>query len=116
MYSRDKIVLFSGFILVVMGILTTFFWAVEGGIVALLLISLLVLILLVLQRRQLAKLQQRTLRLQQSNNSLTRSIAAPDQIESVSTKKILGLLQAQQISMEVLDDKVEEIAHERPTQ
>lgn len=116
MHLRDKVFTLAGLLIGVSGILATIFWSMEAGIVALLTLSLLNLVLVMLQRKQMAKMQQRTLsilRIQQSEKSVGE--VAPlnaSQMNSlqnlpVYTKKIIGLLQAQQISMDVLNQKVE---------
>lgn len=114
MNSRDLIFLVMGVLAGLAGIVTTVVWSVEAGIIALLAMSVIFLVLLILQRRQIAKLQQRMLSVlnhQQKAKAVTEKNQpiAPKRPESIAipTKKIVGLLQAQQVSMEMLNAKLE---------
>lgn len=110
MYSRDKIILGFGVVVTLLGIAATLSWSVMIGVIAVLVMSLLVLSVLLLQRMQLAKVQQRTLSILQADKETRQSITSVERSGSVATKKIIGLLQAQQISMEILNDKIEDVA------
>lgn len=115
MKTRDLVIVSTGAILTFLGIFLTFAWGLAGGISALLLTSLLILILLVLERRQVAKLQERVLTILRStttrqvtsaegkNSGVATDSWMSDSFDEVTIKKILGLLQAQQMSMEALD-------------
>lgn len=107
MYFRDKIFLAASFVLVLLGSLGSFFWRVEAGIVALLLVSILILVFLTLLRRQVSKVQQRTLALLHVRSAVDKLSTDLRDAESISTKKIIGLLHAQQMSMEELSGKIE---------
>ncbi|GAA2040226.1 hypothetical protein GCM10009720_20910 [Yaniella flava] len=113
MYFRDKFFLASGFVLALLGSFATFFWRIEAGIVALLLVSILVLVFLTLLRRQVSKVQQRTLALLHFRGTVDNLSKDLRRAESVSTKKIIGLLHAQQMSMEELSDRLEAIAEDK---
>jgi len=111
MGTKDKLFLVFGGGVGVVGIVATILWSVEAGVVALITISLVILTLLALQRRQLARVQQRTLSMLNVLQT-TKPVTAPkppsDQ-ESIAipTKKIVGLLQAQQMNLDLLNSKVE---------
>lgn len=116
MYSRDKIFLLLGTAIAGIGAIATILWTYAAGIIALLAIAVVIILMLVLQRRQLAKIQERTLKLvkaQQSARSQQSNSKAPARKEeslAVSTKKIIGILQAQQISVELLHAKIDRVA------
>lgn len=110
MSARDKLFGLLGLLIAVAGIISTLFWNVEAGIVALLLLSALIGLLILLQRRQLAKLQQRMLVLLSADKFRNKS-GAKQSIDTQEWKKVLGLLNAQQISMEILSEQVRKLAH-----
>lgn len=114
MGTRDKAFLLTGLLVGIIGVGFTLFWRVDAGIVALLLLNLLVLVILFLQRRQLAKIQQRTLALLnsrerpapvQSAENLDASKLRQDL--KIGNKKLIGLLQAQQTNLDLLHSKLE---------
>lgn len=112
MYYRDKFLLIAGLLIVAVGSILTVVWHISAGIVAILFLCLLCMILLVLQRRQLSKVQQRTLAILRTPAQHVPQVdvsACNDcrQDMTVYTKKIVGMLQAQQTSMEILNDKFE---------
>lgn len=114
MNSRDLIFLVMGTFVGLAGIGTTLVWSIDAGIIALLAMGVILLVLLILQRRQVAKLQQRMLSVinqQKKANAETEKnqprVANPPESIAIHTKKIVGLLQAQQVSMEMLNAKFE---------
>lgn len=114
MNTRDLVFLVVGAMIGLTGIIGALLGSVKLGTVALMAMSVILLVLLVLQRRQLAKVQQRMLSIlnaqQKSAESATAPnlsrAAAPQESIAIPTKKIVGLLQAQQISMEKLNAKL----------
>ena len=111
MSTKDKFFLFFGGGVGIAGIVATILWSVEAGVVALITISLVILTLLALQRRQLARVQQRTLSMLNTLQT-TKPVTVPkppSDKESIAipTKKIVGLLQAQQMNLDLLNSKVE---------
>jgi len=111
MGTKDKLFLVFGGGVGVVGIVATILWSVEAGVVALITISLVILTLLALQRRQLARVQQRTLSMLNTLQT-TKPVTVPkppSDKESIAipTKKIVGLLQAQQMNLDLLNSKVE---------
>ena len=122
MHLRDKIFLASGGVLAVGGAVLTFAWNVEAGIAALLALSLVILVVVLLQRRQLARIQQRTLAILNSQQALIdslKSASVPSSERSknsdkgvqedlaLSTRRIVGLLQAQHVALELLHERLE---------
>ena len=97
--SRDWVFIGGGLALTVGGILATFYWNIEAGIVVLFLLGMLLLLLGILQRKHQARLQERVLFLIAAEKKRVRE---PVELDSVSMKKIIGLLHAQQISLEKL--------------
>src|SRR5699024_1859869 len=122
MHSRDIASLVVGAAIGVVGILGTILGAPEVGIVALLVLGVLILGVLVLQRRQLARIQQRTLSILNSRRPATTQDKKiqldPENTRrdmAISTKKVVGLLQAQQVGLDTLNAKVEQaLSQENP--
>lgn len=116
MSSRDKVFLLAGTIVGLVGVVATLLWNLEVGIITLLLLNLLNLFILLLQRRQLGRIQQRTLALLQSREGKssqgrgeTLNAAKIQHDLKVSNKKLVGLLQAQQTNLDRLNEKIEAI-------
>lgn len=108
MNMRDSLFWALGAVIGILGIIGTLLWSIEIGVMALLVMSLIILALLVLQRRQLAKLQQRSLTMLNSRKQDPKPLPVKSQESlAIPTKKVVGLLQAQQISMERLNQKVD---------
>lgn len=101
--SRDWAFIGGGLVLTVAGVIATFYWNIEAGIVVLFLLGMLLLMLGILQRKHQARLQERVLYLIGAEKKRGRE---PVELDSVSMKKIIGLLHAQQISLEKLDSHV----------
>lgn len=108
MNLRDKIIFGFGFLLAVTGAVTTILWTAKAGLISLLLLGFLLLFLVTLNRRQMSKLQQRTLANLHFARETNSSLVASQQETSMATKRILGILQAQQISMEMLERNIKE--------
>jgi ketopantoate reductase len=123
MQFRDKLFLAVGVVLVLGGAVGTFMWEPQIGIVALLALGLLILVLVLLQRRQLARVQQRTLtllKMQQRSEVSPNAVKVPSFQDlavstgkvqedlAISTTKIIGLLQAQHVALELLNEKLEQ--------
>lgn len=115
MNSRDKILLVSGSVIGLSGIVLALVWRNPAGIIALLMMNLVILLFLFSQRRQLARLQKKTDTLLNSRLMTKESTATgkPLQSQEVPLKKVVGLLQAQQISMERLNDKMDGILNQQ---
>ena len=108
MYLREKVYLGLGLLLGTIGIVSSVFWSIKVGIVFLTFLVMLIFVLIVLQRRQLAKVQHRTLRLLQNQGKKpVREEGRAEISVHIATKKIIGLLQAQQISMDLLKDRLD---------
>ncbi len=108
MNLRDRMFLIFGIGAGLLGIVGTITWSLETGVVALIVISLVILVLLVLQRRQLARVQQRTLTMLNAHQTMKPVVGQePQESIAIPTKKILGLLQAQQVSIDLINDKIE---------
>lgn len=114
MHINNKIALILGWALTAIGIVITLVFSATAGIVVLLLLASLMLSLQVLQRQQLAKVQARTLLLLDGQKKNLKAVQKNStvNIERASTeelpiKRLIGLLQAQQVSIEILNDKIE---------
>lgn len=113
MNARDKYILGLGMILAIFGVISTIFWSLRLGLIALVLMYLLVLLLLVLQKNQMAKVQQRVLSLIQLDREAKRNVAASERKDLAAEKRLVGLLQAQQMSLDMLKNELTEIARDR---
>lgn len=114
MKSRDLIYISVGTLLALVGITASFLGNANVGMTALFLLGLLILFLMVLQRRHQARIQTRILYLVNAEKNRSKvaversapSTEADKADNAVYAKKIIGLLQAQQISMERLRSEV----------
>src|SRR5699024_11798742 len=104
MHFRDKIFLAVGVVLVLFGSVASFFWRIETGIVALLLVSILILVFLSLLRRQVSKVQQRTLALLHIRSAVDMLSTDLRYSVIILLKNIMCLLQSQQMCMEDIRD------------
>lgn len=110
MKLRDRLFLVSGIGIGVLGVIATLLWSVEAGVVALLLLGLIIFILVILQRRQLSRVQQRTLAMLNAPKEDTKRVEVkPQENLAIPTKKVVGLLQAQQMSMDLLNEKLDRV-------
>jgi|SRR5699024_558014 len=113
MHSRDVTFIVVGLAIGAVGIVGTIVWSMKVGVLAFLVLGVLILGLVVLQRRQLARIQQRTLSLLNTTRALGSeskiSVLEPGTSReiAVSTKKIIGMLEAQRVGMDILNEKVE---------
>jgi|SRR5690625_3738833 len=107
MYSRDKLLFGVGTVTALLGFLATIAWNNAFGILALLVIAVIILVFQVLQRHQLAKIQDRTLKLLQNGGRRETDTMPRDGIPvEIATKKIVGILQAQQTSIDLLSERL----------
>lgn len=118
MNKRDLVFLLSGLVIAGVGIGAVFYGGSVVVFIALFLLSILILVVLLLQRRQLAAVQKRTLEIIRAYNAITRNpaknqpqgkVLTNSRAQDFSTKKIIGLLTAQQTSMEILNKKIENL-------
>lgn len=112
MTNRDKVFLFAGLLIAAMGLIAIFVLSVEVGVAALLVIVFMQLVLQLLQRRQVARVQQRTLKILRNMMVKEEPDHKPapnlnhDQLirdQELRMKKVLGALTSQQRG---LDDVV----------
>lgn len=125
MTKRDLVLVVGGSVAGSGGVVCSLFGYTNLALVALLLLGIVLLILTTLQRRQLGRLQERTLKILRQEtkispgSELEDSSLSEDQAEVAiysSTKKILGMLQAQQNEIHSLSEEIEKVlAHESPT-
>lgn len=107
MINKERLLAGLACLVVVMGVFGSLLWDSRAGIIALLGLGLLIVALLTLQRRQLAKAQERLLELMRQNKSLAEDkpvdYSVCGDIEShAKLRKIFDMLQAQQVSIELL--------------
>lgn len=116
MNRRDLFLTIGGVFLAIFGVGVLIYGNLTLALISLFLLIILLLILLLLQRRQLAAIQERTLRLlrsQKESSSRLKNMESQLKFSNrkdksdASTKKILGILSAQQTSMELLNQKIE---------
>jgi len=110
--SRGSLVLILNLFLLFGGILGSILWTMTIGLISLLLMIFSVLFLLIVQRRQIGILQKRVLGLIRSNkNTFGKNYNSKhDDGGEMALERIVGLLQAQQIGMDRIYDKVESIS------
>src|SRR5699024_8413581 len=97
----DIIFAAAGFFVTVAGIISTLLLDRRRGVICVLILGVLLLSLVLLERRQMAKLQERVLGLMKTENNRKRKVPSQS-IEAANWKRILGILQAQQVSMDIL--------------
>lgn len=120
MHLRNRLFLVVGLILGLVGILLTLVWSLELGIVTLLVLNLLLLMLLSLQRRQLARVQQRMLTLMKSDKDKA-TVPNVENLDAtkirqdlkITNKKVIGLLQAQQRNLDLMNVKMEDMLKDK---
>lgn len=119
MNKRDLVFVGTGLLLAFIGVLALLYGSLTLSLTVGFLMMTLLLVLLVLQRRQLASVQERTLRMLRDRKhvfskleNIERLSGTSRQTDStdISSKKVIGLLSAQQISMELLNNKLEDVA------
>lgn len=107
---RDLLFFVAGAVVGCAGIGASLLWSPIAGIIAQLLLTVGLFLLLVLQRRQVAKVQARTLEiLRHAKESQNRPDGNSKRVV-VFEKNILGLLQAQQTNLDLLNQKLNTIA------
>lgn len=110
MKAKDIVIVSAGMLLTIGGVVASFLGSVKLSIAALLLLGLLIVLLLILQRRHQARIQERVLYLVKSERSRDKTTIDQNTLKSLASsnaifaKKITGLLHAQQISMERLQE------------
>ncbi|WP_022871636.1 hypothetical protein [Yaniella halotolerans] len=121
MTRRDMLFFGLGTLVACIGVIASLLGSKIIGIVATLVIGSLILVLLLLQRKQMAAMQQRTLGILRKVNSGYEIVSALTQPQSeqhlskkevgealqVPTKKLVGLLQAQQMQIDALSSQIE---------
>lgn len=112
MTFRDLLLVSCGTILAAAGIITNLIWNENFSTIPLFLLGLLILLVVVLQRRSHARLHERVLYLisaererQKDLIEITRKKSSAG-LDQVTAKKIIGLLHAQQMSMERLKTEI----------
>lgn len=108
MSLRDKAIAGLGFVLTALGIVFTILWSVESGLIVLLLLGLLICLLFILQRRQMARVQQRLLKLTELVRDCEAEVQGAEQRELILHKRLLGHIQAQQMGLERLNNKLDD--------
>lgn len=112
MTSRDLVFISAGTLLASIGIASTLLSSESVGMISLFLLGLLILFVLILQRRTQALVQERLLYLVRAEKDRGKpggECGAPNSSvdsNAVLEKKLVGLLQAQQISMEKLRSEI----------
>lgn len=114
MNFREFFLFLLGAVTTAVGVLASIFWSLTAGLISLLVMVFLLLVLLLLQRRQLGKIQQRSLALLRFQ-SCGKDDCASSERDGLAVRKIADMLQAQQISMELIYDKLGEIERQRPS-
>ena len=104
MNLRELTLLFLGALAAVVGILASLYKSWPVGLITLVGLAFLVLVVLLLMRKQVGRLQQRVLTLIRINKETERHLARLE-VDSIAIRKIFDVLQAQQISMEILNTK-----------
>lgn len=105
----DIIFAAAGFFVTVAGIIATLLWDPQGGVICVLILGVLLLSLVLLERRQMAKLQERVLGLMKTENDRKRKVPSQS-LEAANWKRILGILQAQQVSMDILSKQIRDLS------
>lgn len=115
MTKRDLAIVVCSVAVSCLGVILSLLGYTDFALIAVFLLLLLVILLIMLQRRQLGVLQQRTLKLLRKEVKVSpyeAPVSSPlseDQAEvaiHIATKKILGVLQAQQNEIQLLSDEL----------
>lgn len=118
MTKRDKLFLSLGVFVAAVGVVALILELTSVGLAVLFFLCLILLVLLLLQRKQIAAVQKRTLQIIRALDSFpaTGSVEVLDcgsqEIEEslrISSKKIVGLLQAQQKHIDQLSNRLDRI-------
>lgn len=121
MTKRDKLFLSLGVFVTAVGIVALILELTSVGLAVLFFMFLVLLVLLLLQRKQIAAVQKRTLQIIRTLDSFpaTGSVEVLDcgsqEIEEslrISSKRIVGLLQAQQKHIDQLSNRLDRIYEE----
>lgn len=119
MDNKNKLILAFALLVAFAGILGSMFWGSTAGVIALLALGLLIVVLQTLQRRQLAKVQERLSVLIRQNQSLLEFKSADGNIgvdrgTHTTITKIFDMLQAQQVSTELLAARMDQSSGPSP--
>lgn len=113
MKSRNMFLLSVAASLSLLGVVAMFAWDARFGITAILVLNLLLIVLALLERRKMAQTQQRLLKIIESNASIRRELLRLERVSQTDIQKLAGLVQAQQISLEIATTTLE--SRDRPT-
>lgn len=117
MNKRDLVFFITGLIITAWGFISVLLGNQMMAIIAILLMFMIVFVVLILQRRQLAAVQKRTLELLKFANRPAEVVQIDrDKQIDISTKKIINILQAQQIAMERLAQRFDDARESEPTE
>lgn len=111
--TKDKFLLYLISLVALAGVIGSLLWDSVAGVIAILVIGWFVATLLILQRAQVAKLQERALMVLRQGKlkadpAPANSTSKTGAENALKTRKILDILQAQQISMEILAARMDE--------
>lgn len=110
---RDLIFIGAGVVVAGAGIGASLLWSTVAGVIAQLLLTGGLLLLIVLQRRQMAKIQARTLEILRYTKGNRNQPSKTDKRPVVFEKNVLGILQAQQTSIDLLNQKLDALSSQR---
>ncbi|GAA4473618.1 hypothetical protein GCM10023190_06030 [Enteractinococcus fodinae] len=111
---REFTLLLIGAVITAAGVLASFFWSLTAALISLLIMVFLLMVVQLLQRRQLGKIQQRSLAMLRFQSS-DKEEGGSSERDTIAVRKIVDMLQAQQISMELIYDKLGELEQQRPS-
>lgn len=121
MTKRDKLFLSLGVSVAAVGVVALILELTSVGLALLFFLCLVLLVLLLLQRKQIAAVQKRTLQIIRTLDSFSATGAVEvldygsQEVEEslrISSKKIVGLLQAQQKHIDQLSNRLDRIYEE----
>lgn len=116
MNKRDLVFFVTGLVISSIGIISILLSNLMMAVIAILIMSVIVLFVLILQRRQLAAVQKRTLELLKFSNRPPEVVQVDREAKTdMSTKKVINILQAQQVAMERLAQRFEDALESEPT-
>lgn len=122
MNKRDAAILVCAVVLSSVGVVLSLLGYTDFALITVFLLLLMVIVLMTLQRRQLGVLQQRTLKLLRQDVKISSHVTpetsplSADQAElaiHIATKKILGVLQAQQNEIQLLSEELKSSRNSR---
>jgi len=112
---RDILIFLLGALTACVGVTAALLNQIKISVIALLVCSLIILVLLVLLRRQMATVQVRLLQILRKERTVGPKTSKDMQVGNsevevafqISTKKVIGLLQAQQLQIDKLNARLE---------